>query len=114
MIHWNDPAVQSSLINAVGSIVTGTIAALSAALIGRHFSRVKNLKEKLATAQDDIAFLLKVEEKHCATNHERDGASHKLRVRQAVREETGMVFSGKSTPGRVAYNNGPGRKFARD
>lgn len=114
MIHWNDPAVQSSLIGAIGSIVTGTIAAVCAAVIGKHFARVKSLKEKLAIAQNDIAVLLKVEEKHCEMNRQRDGETHKIRVRQAVREETGMAFSGKFTPGRVAYSTGPGRRFARD
>lgn len=103
--HWNDPAVQSSLIGAVGSFVTGTMAAICAAVIGKQIAGRRRLQDKLDVALTDIAFLLKVEELHCAHRQsETDGPSPKLAVRKEVREKFGIVFSGRFTPGRVAYN----------
>lgn len=103
--HWNDPAVQSSLIGAVGSFVTGIMAAVCAAVIGKQIAGRRRLQDKLDVALSDIAFLLKVEELHCAHRQtENDGPSPKLAVRKEVREKFGIVFSGRFTPGRVAYN----------
>ena len=61
--------------------------------------------------QRDIAFLLKVEALHCQLHRERDGKSLKLTVRAHVKEQDGLVFSGKFTPGNVPFNGAvhPGR-----
>ncbi|GMG94733.1 hypothetical protein ACUXAV_004990 [Cupriavidus metallidurans] len=111
-IHLEDPAVQAAIISAVGSILTSAIAALCAAIIGRQISGRKRLQDKLLVAQDDIEFLLQVEKAHCVIHKERDQSSNKLIVRNAVRDK-GFEYSGKFSPGKVAYNDGPGRRYSK-
>ncbi|AET95303.1 hypothetical protein BYI23_E001420 (plasmid) [Burkholderia sp. YI23] len=111
-LHWQDSAVQAAIIGAVGSILTSSIAAICAAIIGKQISGRKKLQDKLLVAQDDIEFLLKVEQKHCEIHESRGGTSNKLNVRKAVKE-MGHEWSGKFTPGRVAYNDGPGRRYSK-
>ncbi|WP_432263366.1 hypothetical protein [Cupriavidus sp. TMH.W2] len=111
-LHWSDPAVQAAIISAVGSILTSTIAAICAAILGKQIAGRKRLREKLLIAQDDIEFLLLVEQAHCEIHQERGEASRKLNVRKGVKEQ-GFSWSGKFTPGRVAYNDGPGRRFSK-
>jgi hypothetical protein len=111
LIHWNDASVQSSIISTVGGIMASIIAATCAALIGRFIAKRRRLQENLVIAQRDIAFLLKVEALHCQLHRERDGKSLKLTVRAHVKEQDGLVFSGKFTPGNVPFNGAvhPGR-----
>lgn len=111
-LHWNDPSVQAALIGAIGSILTSAIAAICASIIGKQIAGRKRLHEKLLIAQDDIEFLLRVEETHCQLHKERSGTSLKQSVRKSVREQ-GHEWSGKFTPGRVAYNDGPGRRYSK-
>lgn len=101
VIQLNDPAVQSAIIGAVGSIATGTIAAICAAVIGKQIAGRKRLSDNLMIAQNDIKFLLAVEQAHCEIHQERDGTSNKITVRNDVRED-GYEWSGKFTPGRIA------------
>lgn len=91
---WTDPGVQAALIQSFGGILSATIAAIAAALIGKRFIDQKRLQDKNALMQRDIFFLLAVEEAHCVAH------GQKLTVRDAVREK-GYEWSGKFTPGRV-------------
>lgn len=108
-VAWHDPGVQSSVISAIGSLGAAIIASICAAVIGKRFDNQKKLKEKLALATGDIAFLLAVEGKHCEIHSAMDEMSYKRTVRSAVRE-SGHIWSGKFTPGRVA-NPKPGSIF---
>lgn len=100
-LQLTDPAVQASLIGAIGSILAAAIAALCAALIGHQITRRKELLNYLAIATNDIAFLMKVEEAHCRQNVENGENNAKLSVRKLVREQ-GYEWSGKFVPSRVA------------
>ena len=92
-----DPAVQSSIISAIGGIVAAAIAAIAAAMIGKQIAGRKKLQTAL---HDDIEFLLAVESEHCVLHKELSEVSFKQRVRQAVRDQ-GLEWSGRFTPGRV-------------
>jgi hypothetical protein len=100
VIQINDPAVQSALISAAGSVVTGVIASICAAVIGKEFADRQRLQDKLRVAEKDIFFLLMVEQAHCEMHHKRDGVSKKISVRRAVRSN-GHHWSGKFIPSRL-------------
>ena len=95
-----DPAVQSSIISAIGGIVAAAIAAIAAAMIGKQIAGRKKLQTALQDAVDDIEFLLAVESEDCVLDKELSEVSFKQRVRQAVRDQ-GLEWSGRFTPGRV-------------
>jgi hypothetical protein len=99
-INLNDAAVQASLIGAIGSIVAAGIAGLCAAIIGKQIAGRRKLVEKLEMAQDDIAFLLCVENLHGQLHKDNELSSQKLTVREAARNK-GYRWSGRFTPGRV-------------
>lgn len=99
-IHFEDPSVQSALIGAVGSIVAAIFASIAAAIIGRQFTNRARLKEKLAEARSDIAFLMAVEAEHCEIHKASEGKSLYLTARDAVRSH-GFTWSGRHTPGRI-------------
>ena len=104
VIHWEDPAVLSAVIQSAGSIIAATIAGIAAAIIGQQFTDRKKMQQKLVLAQRDIAFLLAVEEEHCLLHKEHVNESYKQRVRQLV-YSSGLEWSGLHTPGRVkGYN----------
>ena len=89
------------LIAAVIAMVTTLFTALAGqAVLGR-----KRMQEKLDIAYDDIAYLLQVEALHCERHKELNRTSFKLRVRKEV-SATGLVWSGRFTPGRVRSNRG--------
>ena len=97
---YNDPAVQSAVIQAVGGILAALIAAIAAAVIGKQFADRKRLQSALQSAVDDIGFLLQVESLHCDLHKEVSEESFKARIRQQARDQ-GLDWSGKFTPGRV-------------
>lgn len=96
-INWSDSSVQSALIQAIGAV----IAVIGTFVIGKQFANRRKLQAKLCLAQQDILFLLAVEEAHTALHVEKTGSSYKNRVREAVRKR-GHAWSGKFTPGRAA------------
>lgn len=96
-----DVQIVAAIIQGGCAIAATLIAALTAALIGKKFSDTQKLKEKLEIAQNDIAFLLAVEEEHCQLHKQNSGESNKLRVRDTIREQQGLTWSGKNTPGRI-------------
>lgn len=99
-----DPQVLSAIITAIGSVVEAVIAATAVVCVGRVFLSHKKLKSQLDTAVGDIAFLLKVEERHCAMHQDSSGESNKKRAREFVRDN-GSAWSGQFTPGRYRGNN---------
>lgn len=98
-MQWGDPAVQSAIIQALSVI----IAAIVAGIIGKQFVSRRLLQEKLVLAQQDIAFLLAVEEEHCALHQKEKGRTLKLSMRDIARQR-GHVWSGQFTPGRANYS----------
>lgn len=99
-VNWADAAVQAAIIQSVGGVVAAAIAAICAAIVGKHFADRKRLQEKLEIAQNDILFLLSVEEEHCKLHKEQSQQSNLRRVRRMV-NENGHRWSGKFTAGRI-------------
>lgn len=102
-MNWTDPAVQSALIQAAGTLLAAIVAAICAAVIGKQFADRKNLQNKLRLAQHDLIFMLAVEQAHCQRNMDAGDESYKLRMRQ-VAYDRGLTWSGKFTPGRTRAN----------
>lgn len=100
-IIWTDPQVQAAIIGMIGSVSGTVIAAVVATMIGRRFYDQKKLQHELSVAQQDIAFLLAVEEVH-GELHQEDGGSTKKRVARSRARDRGYSWSGLFTPGRVA------------
>lgn len=99
-MNLSDPAVLSAVIQAAGGIIAATVAAFAAAIIGKQIANRKRLQEKLLLAQQDIVFLLAVEEAHCDLHMKISGESFKRRMRQEA-EKRNLSWSGKFTPGRA-------------
>ena len=99
-----DPQISASVITAIGSIVAASIAAVAAVFVGRVFLSREKLKVQLDAAVEDIAFLLKVEERHCEMHRESSGQSNKNLVRDYV-QSSGATWSGRFTPGRYRSNS---------
>lgn len=99
MIQWGDPMVQSAIIQAFSVVV----AAIVAGIIGKQFISRRLLQEKLILAQQDVAFLLQVEEAHCEVHQQNSGKTLKNRMRDIARQK-GLVWSGQFTPGRANHS----------
>ena len=101
-MNISDPTALSAVITGASTIIAATIAALAAGFVGQKFAKIDKLKEEAETAIKDVHFLLKVEQRHCELHKERTGKSNLRRVRQQVKENSGLAWSGRYTPGRVA------------
>jgi uncharacterized membrane protein len=99
-----EPQVLAAIVTATGSIIAAIIAAVAAVCVGRVFLSHEKLKRQLDVAVEDIAFLLKVEERHCELHQQSSGQSNKQRVRDYV-QSNGKNWSGKFTPGRYRSNS---------
>lgn len=97
---FSAPQVQAAIITGTASIISATIGAIAARLIGQVLAGRRKLQDNLETAIDDIAFLLEVERLHCRRNQEQLGESLKNTTREQARR-SGVKFSGRFTPGRV-------------
>lgn len=95
-----DPAVIAAAIQSAGGIIAAVVAAIAVAIIGKQFANRKHLQEKLLLVQQDLVFLLAVEEAHCELHIKISGESFKRRMRQ-VATNRALNWSGKFTPGRV-------------
>lgn len=93
------PDVQVACISAIGSVLSTSIGAAAAALIGRRIINQDNLKKDLKEAISDIGFLLLVESEHCEENKLHQGRSNRQTVRNLVRAR--HPWSGRFTPGRI-------------
>lgn len=102
VLAFNDPAVQSALIQAGAAVFSTVTAAICAALIGKRFTDRKKLETKLELSQKDIEFLLNVEAEHVALHKENGSTPSKIKVRDMVRKK-GLSFSGQFTPGRIRH-----------
>ncbi len=99
-ILWNDPAVQSAIIQSAGTVIATVIASVIAVFIGKKIADREQLQENLNLAISDVRYLLAVEEEHCNLHKENTNESNKLRVRQFATDR-GHQWSGKFTPGRA-------------
>ena len=90
------------LIKAGGSILTATIPSVVSFYLGRKFMDVAKLKERYKVALNDILYLLGVEELHCREHMETQDKSLRKTVRDSVRVERGLDWSGKHTPSQIA------------
>lgn len=90
----------SELIGGIVTIVTTVFGFL----LSYHKTTVKRLKGDKDLACDDIAFMCALETKYIDHLKKHGVAMHpsiKVAMRELVREENGLDFSGKFTPGRV-------------
>lgn len=94
-----NPEILAALITGFFTVLATVIGAVIALMISRKISRRQKLEEDLKEAVSDIGFLLAVEEAHCERHRETDGESYKNRTRQVVRDDKGLSFSGRFTPG---------------
>ncbi|MDN0082361.1 hypothetical protein QU487_06290 [Crenobacter sp. SG2305] len=100
LLMTHDPAVQASLIGAIGTVAAALIAAVIAAGVSWQISNRRRLIEKLNMALDDIAFLLYVEKELCGNGD----SPHRLKLETREKARAaGLSFSGKLTPGRVRH-----------
>jgi len=88
----------------IAALVSGCVA-IVVVLIQKNQTKkrasLEGLEENLKLAEKDIAFLLAVESKHCEIHRFNEGSSKKNTVRESVRTEQGMDFSGSFNPGSV-------------
>ncbi len=96
-----DPIIAAAWVQGICAIIATAIAAVTASLIGKKFSNYKKLEEKLGIAQKDIEFLLAVEVEHCNIHKENTDSSNKNKIRDYVRDNSLLTWSGKNTPGRL-------------
>ena len=94
-----NPEIQAAFITGSFGVIATVIGAVVALVISRKISKRQKLEEDLKEAVADIGFLLAVEEAHCEKHREADGESYKNRTRQAVRDDKGLSFSSRFTPG---------------
>lgn len=96
-----DPQIVSSIIGGGCTVFATVVGAVTAALIGKRFADMDELRRKLDEARKDVEFLLAVEEVHCDIHREMEGSSSKNKIRDLVRSERGLEWSGRNTPGRL-------------
>lgn len=96
-----DQAILIELIKAGGNILTATIPSVVSFYIGRKIMASKELKEKYRTAMNDIMYLLELEKKHCREHKETSGSTKRQSMRDAVKNETALEWSGKFTPSQI-------------
>lgn len=94
-------AISTALTPSIITGIFGLFGTIASAVIGRDFLNRRLLKEQLSIAQADIAFLLQVEELHCAKLKSHGFQSSKLRLRADAKDK-GFTWSGRFTPSRVA------------
>lgn len=94
-----DPQITSAIIIGSATFASALIGSIIALAIGRKMARRQQLEQDLTQAVRDIHFLLAVEEAHCERNKQNGGESFKVRTRAGVRDNSGLDFSGRFTPG---------------
>lgn len=97
MILEVSESVLIELIKAGGNILTALIPSLVSYYLGRKLIKSKQLKQDLKLALNDIKFLLSVEKLHCREHQERGGESKRIRIRNSVKAERALEWSGKFT-----------------
>lgn len=80
--------------------IFGLATTIICALIHQEYMSRKRLKERLRRAEQDVLFLLEVEQLHCDKSRELRQASFKTRVRNEAFGH-GFTWSGAFTPSRV-------------
>lgn len=82
------------------SAVIGILAATVTWLAGHALLTRKRMKDELAIASRDIAYLMAVEQAHCEKHRELNHATFKLRIRKEVAAQ-GLTWSGRFCPQQV-------------
>jgi hypothetical protein len=88
-------------IKAFGNILTAAVPSIVTYYIGRKVINERKLQRKLDVALSDIAFLLMVESFHCREHLESQGKSNKRNIRDCVKHETSLKWSGRNTLSRI-------------
>lgn len=96
-----DQAIVIELIKAGGNILTAAIPSIVSFYIGKKVMASTELKAKYATAMQDIMFLLELEKKHCREHKETTGSTKRQSMRDAVKNETDLTWSGKFTGSQI-------------
>jgi hypothetical protein len=94
-----NPEILAALITGFFTVFATVIGAVIALMISRKINKRQKLEEDLKEAVADIGFLLAVEQAHCEKHRETDGESYKNQTRQIVRDDKGLRFFGRFTPG---------------
>lgn len=92
-----DNLLLAALVKSIGNIITAAVPSIVTYFISKKVVNELALKKKLSTAYKDIQFLLQVESFHCRANKENTGQSYKVTIRNSVKNETDLEFSGKHT-----------------
>lgn len=98
---FKETEVLVAFISSTGQVLAALVAALAAGMIGKTFADRKRLMAKLEAAKQDILFMLEVERQYGIRMLEHEDTTLKNSVRQVVREEFGLVWSGRNTPSRL-------------
>lgn len=96
-----DNLLMMELIKALGNILTAAVPSIAAYYIGKKVVNEQKLQSKLDVALGDIAFLLAVEDFHCREHLVTQGRSNKRNIRDCVKQETALVWSGRNTLSRI-------------
>ena len=100
-----DNLLMMELIKALGNILTASVPSIVAYYIGKKVVNERKLQSKLDVALGDIAFLLTVEDFHCREHLVTQGISNKRNIRDCVKQETTLVWSGRNTMSRIDKAN---------
>jgi hypothetical protein len=90
-----------AVVQAVGAVLAAGIAAVVAHVVGKRISKQEDLKRQLKDALQDIGFLLEVEREYGEEMKLVADSTMKNTIRERVRLHSGLVWSGKNTPGRL-------------
>lgn len=101
-----EPAIVSSLIEASGSVLAAVIAALTAGWIGKKWLDQEAIVKKLQLAADDIEFMLALEKLFIEKTRDVPGMPGRNTMRDLVKKDTGLTWSGKFTPSRLGRIRG--------
>jgi len=98
---FDDPQVVAALITAAATVFAAVIAAFIAGYLGKRIAGREKAEEERDAAAQDILFLLAVEDRHCQLHKNNSGNSYKNLVRDHVRSEKHLEWSGKYTRSKI-------------
>jgi hypothetical protein len=90
-----------ALITALGIILTAAVPSLVTYLLGRKVFNQRKLQEKLNIALTDLQYMLMVEELHCREHLSDVGQTKRQTIRNCVKNESNLSWSGKFTLSRI-------------
>lgn len=90
-----------ALIRAGASLSSALIGACAVLFAAKRVIDRKKLRLSLIQALNDVHFLMEVEKVHVEMSVIANDKSNKVKVRDIVRGEKGLEFSGKNTPSSI-------------